>query len=65
MTALGLVATFAITYLLFVIVLHIMVAVGNGYLAARLDRNVAARVFLSLIPRLLAGSALAKPCQRR
>jgi hypothetical protein len=37
-------------YLVFLFAVYIAIAIANGYLAARLDRNVAAWVILSLIP---------------
>jgi hypothetical protein len=37
-------------YLLFLFVVYIAIAIANGYLAVRLDRNAAAWVILSLIP---------------
>jgi hypothetical protein len=39
-----------VVYLLFLFGVYIAVAIANGYLAARLDRNVAVWVILSLIP---------------
>ena len=39
-----------VVYLLFLSAVYIAVAIANGYLAARLDRNRAGWVILSLIP---------------
>jgi hypothetical protein len=39
-----------VVYLVFLFAVYIAVAIANGFLAARLDRNAAAWVILSLIP---------------
>ena len=41
---------FLSVYFLIFLVIHVAIAVGNGYLAARLDKSVPAWVILSLIP---------------